>query len=242
LDAGGFSENYSVDGILKTRKILEAYKLMGVNVLNITDREMTSMETKDEIKDIKRNHKYDILECGITAISANIINEETNKPFFNTYVKFNVKGNSIGITGLTDFATKKWKIFDCKTLITKDPIEAAKPVVEKLSKEVNLVILLADMPFWKIEETARALPEINIILATDGHTTLQEIRKCDNTYISYCGAKGQNLGILDLVLNENGEISDLKHSMIRLEPTMPEDKKIKAIVDSAKEKILNTNY
>jgi 2',3'-cyclic-nucleotide 2'-phosphodiesterase (5'-nucleotidase family) len=238
LDAGGFADFYSDDGPVKTRAILEAYRLMGVAAVNVTAREMAGISRRSPFGEEESEFEpFDFGRYGIPLISANIVEEATGNPFFKPYITVEAGGRTIGVVGITEEVLRTWETADGKRLVTTDPVKAAKPFVDKLAEEADLVILLAYLPKWEIKEVAEALPGVDFILGADGVSATQEVLEIGDTRISYCGSQGQNVGVLSIKLENDGEISEMEHEMVRLETTMPEDEEIKEIVMRAKKEV-----
>ncbi|CCQ92817.1 5'-nucleotidase/2',3'-cyclic phosphodiesterase-like hydrolase [[Clostridium] ultunense Esp] len=91
-----------------------------------------------------------------------------------------------------------------------DPIQAARDTVQELKNEekVDLIICLSHSGTWEDksksedEILAKEVPDIDIIISGHTHTTLIEPIIVGNTIIASSGRYGENLGVLNLVNDE----------------------------------------
>ena len=169
-------------------------------------------------------------------ISSNIVDSKTGIPRFKTHFLLEHHEKKIAIIGVTEKVIKTWELSDGTTIVTSDPIKSVKPIVEKVRDETDMVILLAHMPRHKLIPLIEAVPVIDLVLAGDGYSLTREPLKVGNTFVSYAGKQGQYLGSIKVKFTDNGpELVDNK--MVLLTPDMPEDPKVKAMVDEALAKI-----
>lgn len=203
--------------------------MFDVAAVNISANEMG--RTASEIEALRT-------EFEIPFLSANIVEESTGEPYFQTSIKIDVGSRKVGLVGVTDRTNRTWTLADGKTLVTADPVEKARPLVEALSEECDLVILLAHMQMRRIESVVEALPGVDIVLGGDGYSTTYSEKKVGSVLVSYAGRQGKTLGILNVGIDEGGVLAVSQVEMKSLRKSMPEDPDIKALVDAAKEEML----
>ena len=98
-------------------------------------------------------------------------------------------------------------------MVLRDPIEAAKETVAQIEAEVaepRVVIALSHSGLWSDPEKsedellAAGVDGIDLIVSGHTHTTLEEPIKVNNTYIVSCGEYSKNLGVIQLMVEEDG--------------------------------------
>jgi 2',3'-cyclic-nucleotide 2'-phosphodiesterase (5'-nucleotidase family) len=105
-----------------------------------------------------------------------------------------------------------------------DPVEAAGAALEKLRDEdVDLVVALVHMKGPAIDSLAARRPEIDVLVA--GHTAknLEKAERRGSALLVSAGFLGQHLGALSL---SGPGLEEARNSVIRLEPSLPEDPEI----------------
>lgn len=98
-------------------------------------------------------------------------------------------------------------------MVLRDPIEAAKETVAQIEAEVAepcVVIALSHSGLWSDPEKsedellAAGVDGIDLIVSGHTHTTLEEPIKVNDTYIVSCGEYSKNLGVIQLMVEEDG--------------------------------------
>src|SRR5699024_10974885 len=93
-----------------------------------------------------------------------------------------------------------------------DAVESATDIVDKLKNEekVDLVVCLShsgtskDKSKSEDEILAKKVPEIDVIISGHTHTKLEEPILVGNTIIGSYGKYAENLGVLNIVQNSDG--------------------------------------
>ena len=116
-------------------------------------------------------------------------------------------------------------------MILQDPIETAKEVVAKIEAEVaepKVVIALSHSGLWDDPEKsedellAAGVDGIDLIISGHTHTTLNEPLQVNDTYIVSCGEYSKNLGVVQLMVEEDGvELYD--YTLHPIDDTVAED-------------------
>jgi len=98
-------------------------------------------------------------------------------------------------------------------MLLRDPIETAKETVAQIEAEVaepRVVIALSHSGLWSDPEKsedellAAGVDGIDLIVSGHTHTTLEEPIKVNDTYIGSCGEYSKNLGVIQLMVEEDG--------------------------------------
>jgi len=230
FDAGAFADFYEDGGETRTKAIIDAYLRIGIDAVNVTTRELGITFTQFE--QIHRNIE-------VPFISANILVKDTGEPLFEPFLILKVGEKKIGVVGITDEVPRTWTTSDGGELIVADPVSLARPVIERLAGETDLIILLAYIPKWRIKEVAEALTGVDLILASDGVSATRDFVETGGSVACYAGRQGQYLGIVSTVTAESDEPVEMEYELKEITPDMPEDPDIKALVERAKAEISN---
>ena len=98
-------------------------------------------------------------------------------------------------------------------MILHDPIETAKEVVAQIEAEVaepRVVIALSHSGLWSEPEKsedellAKGVDGIDLIVSGHTHSTLEKPLEVNGTYIVSCGEYSKNLGVIQLMVEEDG--------------------------------------
>ena len=228
FDAGAFADFYEDGGEIRTKAIIDAYQHIGIDAVNVTPRELGITFTQFE--QIQRSSE-------VPFISANILVKDTGEPLFEPFVTLKSGEKRIGVVGITDEVPRTWATSDGRALVVADPVSLARPVIEGLAGETDLIILLAYIPKWKIKEVAAALTGIDLILASDGVSATRDFVEIGGSVAGYAGRRGQYLGLVSIVMGESEEPVEMEYELREITPDMPEDPEIKTLVERAKVEI-----
>ena len=123
-------------------------------------------------------------------------------------------------------------------MILQDPIETAKAVVAQIETEVpepRVVVALSHSGLWPDPEKsedellAAGVDGIDLIVSGHTHSTLDAPLHVNGTYIVSCGEYSKNLGVVQLVLGEDGvELYD--YNLIPIDDTVREDASVQKTV------------
>jgi 2',3'-cyclic-nucleotide 2'-phosphodiesterase (5'-nucleotidase family) len=158
---------------------------------------------------------------GIRLLCCNVFYKNNDKPAFQPYQVFRRKGRNIAVIG--SIGDEAWAGIGvkCKAkLYARPQIKTVREYVQRIRDYVDLIIVLSHAGFECDKLMAARVPEIDIILGGHSHTELFEpvlikntadSSSCKNglngTIVAQAGKYGIFLGILDLILEDNGTIS-----------------------------------
>lgn len=162
---------------------------------------------------------------GLPWCSVNIAVRATGKPVFSADVVKTAGELTVGVFGVTDDNSLGVPFFEETAPLTiLDPIESARGEVEKLRKTCDLVVGLAYMDIDRARELARAVPGIDVIIAShtgfhnpsSNHEIFAPLME-GKTLIARCPDGGRVIGRLelDIVKGNTGftntdEVKDLR--------------------------------
>ena len=134
-------------------------------------------------------------------------------------------------------------------MVLQDPIETAKAVVAQIETEVpepRVIVALSHSGLWpdpeKSEDELLAVGVDGIDLIVSGHThsTLDAPLQVNGTYIVSCGEYSKNLGVVQLVLGDDGvELYD--YTLIPIDDTVSENASVQKTVEDFKVQV-EKNY
>lgn len=134
-------------------------------------------------------------------------------------------------------------------MILHDQIEVAKEVVAQIEAEVaepRVVIALSHSGLWSDPEKsedellAKGVDGIDLIISGHTHTTLDKPLEVNGTYIVSCGEYSKNLGVVQLMLEEDGAAL-YDYTLIPINDEVEEDASILDKVDEYKT-MVEQNY
>jgi 2',3'-cyclic-nucleotide 2'-phosphodiesterase (5'-nucleotidase family) len=146
-------------------------------------------------------------------------------PYFSPYKMYRKGPFIIGVIGLgTDEYIKTTQ------LEISDPAAAVSPLIEKLKKECDILIVLSHLGADKDEELAAKAPGIDVIVGGHSHTYLPQPRVAGGTIITQTGCWGEYVGRLDLEYRE-GKRAAYDYKLIPADFSVPEDPEIRSWLD-----------
>lgn len=196
-----------------------------------------------------------IVECNIDW--SNPGDEQATKDVYDKYgikkyAMFEKGGVNIAVIGV--FGDNA---LDCEPTCTinyltgEKRIQAVKDTVAEIKKNENADMIVVtshcgldgDIEKGKTEdqELAKAVPEIDFILAGHSHTELQEPLKIGNTYIGAVGEYTQTVGLCDLKQKSDGRWEMENYKLVPTLENVPSDPVIQAKIDQFATKI-DTEY
>ena len=227
LDAGGFIRN-EVKGLdVKLETILEAYRIMNVDAINVSEKELVVLGAK--ISELQS-------KSSIPFISANILDKDTKKPIFKPYVIIQKGEHKIAVTGVAQVRRLRTLPGSKVTFEIIDPIEALKPVIKELKGKVDSVVLMAHLQFRTLKFLAEEMEGIDLIVGGDGYTTTWNDLRLGDKVVCYGGRQGMKLMLIKTRLRRQS-IAEAAQKIFQLKKTMPEDEEIKELVEQAKGRI-----
>ena len=130
-------------------------------------------------------------------LSANIADAKGRQPFKPWVVK-EIDGFRVGIFGLSGNQKLPLPDLPGRDLSAQDPTAAARRAVAELRRRCQFVIALSQLGLEEDARLAREVPGIDVVLGGFSRTTTPAPRIEGSTLILHAGAKGMQLGRLEL--------------------------------------------
>ncbi len=223
MDAGDFFP--STPNIYHPEPIIEIMNLMKYDIITLGDQEF--INGNEYLKNIMPKMKFEI-------ISSNIFYKDTGEKILpNSYLIKEIKSVKIGIIGVTSN-----KIFSflpqekINNILIKDPVESTQKIIQKLHKEVDILLVLSHQPLGENRSYAGTLYWIDAILgAHDGGLADNKSSKVNDIPILHPGRNGDH--IIKLIFDfdkTNKKIKTLDIESIFVDKKTAKDAEIENIV------------
>jgi len=209
-------------------------KQMGFNAITLGNHEF-DLTTSALIQSIE----YAYSDGGVPILSANLqANTEIGeklKTLIKSWDTTTVHGVKVGYFGLTSPEAN----FSSSCLpdiyaLDSDPeviISKIKEQVDTLkSQGAKLIIFLSHLGLNADMAAATLVSGIDIIIGGHDHFALKEPTIIGNTYIVQAGAFFENVGTIQVIMN-NGSLSKLDYSVVKLDENIPEEPTVAAMLD-----------
>lgn len=235
LDAGDSFHGAIYANLNYGYSVLEILNKIGLDALAVGNHDF-NYGTKQLIT-LSNKAKFPIL-------SANFVDSNNKVVFKNAIIK-NIDGIKIGIFGIstpeTAYKTSPKNVQGYNFL---PPLDVAKQQVEFL-KSQNVDIIIALVHLGLDESTlpnqrskALAISGVDLIIDGHSHSVLSNGMLVNNTLIVQSGALSNNLGRVDIAVDENTKQKTIKASLINVKDSVDikEDEDIVKIIKTYQEK------
>jgi 5'-nucleotidase len=176
------------------------------------------------------NHEFDngierLIElkakAGFSMISGNVFIKGKNTPLFKDQVVLNKSNKKILIEGLTT-----------PEAIRSNDIEVKSPFKQQFPKneKADVIILLSHLGVSKDKKIAKKHGEINVIIGGHSHTVIQECEIINQIPVCQAGDYTGYLGEVLLEISDK-QVSYKYSHLIKIDKDVPEDKKVKEIIN-----------
>ncbi len=169
-------------------------------------------------------------------VAANMRDGQSGELLFEPYTIRTINGIRFGIIGFTEPDIPTRQPPHLSEGLAFQAEEVLPPLVSELREEhrVDVVVLATHIGLPKAIGLAETIDGIDIILSADTHERTYEPIVRGDTWIVEAGAFGSFVGLLDLRIDEQGEIVDRAWRLIELRPELyPEDPEMKRSVDAS---------
>ena len=185
-----------------------------------------------ELDNSLENLQTQIANSGIRMLCCNVFYHDSKRPVFQGYHIFLRNGLKIAVIG--SVGNEAWENIDRKIrtpLFQTDQTTTVRQVAQRLRRYVDLIVVLSHAGLEFDEQMAAQVAEIDVIIGGHTHKELTEpvliknkpgIGDYDNglagTIVVQAGEYGALLGKLDLLIDDNGQISTYSGRLIRVTP------------------------
>ncbi|MEN8078304.1 choice-of-anchor I family protein [Clostridioides difficile] len=186
------------------------------------------------------------VEAGVEILASNVKLNGVAK--YSEYTIEEVDGVKIGIFGLatpeTAYKTNPNNVSDLDFGNMDSIVKDAENMVEKLNDEnVDVIVALSHLGIdsdskVKATDIAKAVDGIDLIIDGHSHSILEsytEFNKISDTKVTSTGEYLKNLGQVEITLDDNLEIKDIKLETIDTSTLTEEDLEISELINSIKD-------
>lgn len=215
---------YKTEELPKVRKkadhILNSYLEMGYQAMNIGIRDWVG--GGGYLLEKTKEKKYPF-------ISANVIGAEGAEAPVPPFSEVEICGTRVGIIGV--MGSEPFPGIPQSTKAA-DPVTIIRDLVSKLKSRCSILVILSNLSRKMNEEIASQMEGTAtlIIESGDGGSLHSPVRNKD-VYTCHPAHKGHWLGRFDIDVLSGNKIGPVKHSIITLDESVPEDKKVVAEID-----------
>jgi 2',3'-cyclic-nucleotide 2'-phosphodiesterase (5'-nucleotidase family) len=153
----------------------------------------------------QENLKRLIAIARFPVVSANLVNEQNERPFGNRdYVILERAGLQIGIIGI--MSQQLYSLVNQNNLTgvrVLSPIETVQRLVKELDPKTDLLIALTHEGVDEDSVLAEAVSGLDLIVGGHSHTRLREPKIVNSVVIVQAGSNCENLGILELTVKDD---------------------------------------
>lgn len=141
---------------------------------------------------------------GAVAVSANVRAASGERPFATDHI-FTVGGLRVGVTGVTGTGAlvAPRRADNLQELVSKwsvdDPLEALRPVVERLGKRSDVVVLLAHLSIDEARPIVEQLEDVDVVILGHNPSTGIAGERWGRAAVIRTGHKGQIAPMLSLM-------------------------------------------
>jgi len=179
-------------------------------------------------------------EYDLPFVSANVFQPDSTTKFTEPYVIKKLKGRKhgdikiqplkVGIFGIMLKRPTLVYANDEPKLISKDPIQIAEEIVNKIKGKCDIIIALAHLNTPQITELTTRVKEIDIVIGSHDYSKRDIPYKVNNAIVLQTGSKGQYVGDLTVNFSDDKKIKSFDGQIVKLDKTMKDDSDIKKLI------------
>ena len=228
LDCGAVFDNQPNYQEYKAETILKAMEFMGYDALNLGGPEFHF--GKDFLKNTRSYISFPY-------IASNLLYGGSRLPWTREYIIKDMGGVKAAIIGVLNPDDLK-KILDQKYV--KDlEVMPAEAVLKRLLPEIrgkaDIVILLSRLGFEQTLALVKKIEGVDIAVSSGDRSIYPSSSKYPETVVLQTGTGGKALGYARITLNKKGALSVDETKLIPLPESLPEDGRIKEIIQKTSE-------
>ena len=204
------------------RKVLEVYRLLGYDAVNIGDQEFTNGRDFFDAE---------VLSANLPLVSASLWYEQTNELLLPPYVVRMVSGVRVGIIGLVDAqAFMVLRPGAYQGVRVASIMEILERYLPKVRAQADVLIVLSHLGIEGDRDLAEEVPGLHLIVGGHSGASSRQPLEVGGTLIVQPGSGGQYVGRLDLTLNKAFQIKEYEHTAIPLDAAVPDDPAVVEVV------------
>ncbi|MCL5958311.1 MAG: hypothetical protein M1358_03165 [Chloroflexi bacterium] len=236
LDSGDAFFGETVADNSQGRVMVDAMNVLGYDAMTLGEQDLS--QGLQALANRQGEARFPIL-------SANVSVPGLLEPKFKPYVILDMKGRRVAIIGLTTLDARYAPAEVVRQLKIEDPFEAAQRCVQEVRQQTNVVIVLSHLGLYTDKELARRVPGITLIVG--GHTSdltrppiaMKDGKQIEapeseqhpvDTLIVQGGKEGQNLGTLQMQIDDNGKITGFQGRVMPLTKSFADDPQMEQLL------------
>ena len=178
---------------LRAKTILSGYAKVGCDAINVGNYEL--LAGLNFLKSIKAEYSSPF-------ISANIRDSKSNQLVFKPYTILERDDLKIGIIGLNNSYPDT-----IKSVVVDDYISSGNNIISKISKEVNIIVLLINSGRSTYESLPELFPKADFIFVSGStmRTNSNTPQRKNGPFVYSPGKQGKYLTVADVSIKENGK-------------------------------------
>jgi 2',3'-cyclic-nucleotide 2'-phosphodiesterase (5'-nucleotidase family) len=119
-------------------------------------------------------------------------------------------------------------------LTVKPAAEALEATLEKLRDRCDVVVVLSDLDLESAKKVARQVPGIDLFFIGAGARS-KFVERIDGTVFAYPAKKGDELGDIELLLDEHRQVTSFSTEWTLLDTAVADDPEMAQMIESYKE-------
>ncbi|MGL5956688.1 MAG: bifunctional metallophosphatase/5'-nucleotidase [Brevinema sp.] len=204
------------------------------DILNLSDFDLAVLGNHEF--DFGLDQAYNIINArNFPTITANAYEKDTAKAIMPPYFTTNINGKSIGFLGLLTSHEVYTHKDQAGQFTVQEEFSALSNILDNSSLTTNdLLILVSHSGYELDKEIAQTFPNVfDIIIGGHSHTYLEQPHKINNTLIVQLNNNIQELGKLDLRIDEKNNIRSYTYQAIPIK-NVPADLLVLDYIESKK--------
>lgn len=224
VDTGNFARGRSDTNLLKAEYLAKAMTLMGYDAINL-GREEISLGPQ-QLLELRDKEHVPLISSSIywLANDKNLVSPYVIKRLgASSFLGFEYGGVKVAIVGVAKEATRDpmGRLIP-KELGLTDPKEALSATVQKLRGHCDLVIVLSDLDLLEATRLAQQVEGIDLFFIGQG-AQAKYVERIDKTIFAFPAAKGDALGDIELILDDDKKITSHHADWVLLDSDVADD-------------------
>jgi len=169
-------------------------------------------------------------EAEFPILSANVVLSGTDRLFATPYVIEEIGDHKAAIIGLTNQEAANAA---GGAIVVLDPLEAIEDLMDKVSKEADIIIVLSHLGTVMDLQLAGEVQGIDLIVGGQSRDVLDPPMWIEpsSTVIAQAGYQGQRIGVVSLEIDGQGKVASHEGEVVVLTEEFADDPEMRAFLD-----------
>lgn len=242
VDNGNFCRASRRKEDIKTDYLARAMSMIGYDAINLGREEV--ILGPDRIRDLQNRERLPLVSSNVfhgdgdrTVVAPYLIKRVGGSRFLG----FRHGGVKVAIVGLTNSVNRdRMGRAVPKELIIPEPEDILRATMERLSGRCDVVIVLSDLDLQEAIEMNRGVEGVDLFFvglgAKEKHT-----ERVGETIFIYPVRNGNELGDVELVLDEDGTVTSFETQWTLLDKSVPNDDELGQLIAEYKAEMSRRN-